>query len=76
MAMYLLIGGIKTAGNLAGGNRKQVIGVNNEEDLEAAIGVGLGELAEITVNNDAEPGNYDVGAKENEVKEKEFYELR
>lgn len=38
-----------------------MIGVNsNEEDLDAAIGVGLGELAEITVNNDADPGNYDV----------------
>jgi hypothetical protein len=40
-----------------------VIGVNsNEEDLDAAIGVGLGELAEITVNNDADPGNYDVSS--------------
>ena len=38
-----------------------MIGVsNNEDDLEAAIGVGLGELAEITVNNDADPSNYDV----------------
>lgn len=54
-------GGIQSTGNLAGGNRKPVIGVNsNEEDLEAAIGVGLGELAEITVNNDADPVNYDV----------------
>ena len=44
-----------------GGNKKTVIGVsNNEDDLEAAIGVGLGELAEITVNNDADPSNYDV----------------
>ena len=44
-----------------GGNKKTVIGVsNNEDDLEAAIGVGLGELAEITVNNDADPTNYDV----------------
>jgi len=57
-----IVGGIQTAGNLAGGNRKPAIGnVNsNEEDLEAAIGVGLGELAEITVNNDADPGSYDV----------------
>lgn len=57
----LCIGGVQSGGNLQSGNRKPVIGVNsNEEDLEAAIGVGLGELAEITVNNDADTGNYDV----------------
>lgn len=55
--------GVQSGGNLAGGNRKNVIEVNNaDEDLEAAIGVGLGELAEITVNNDADPSNYDISA--------------
>ncbi|XP_060561145.1 striatin-3-like isoform X9 [Ruditapes philippinarum] len=55
--------GVQSGGNLQSGNRKPVIGVNsNEEDLDAAIGVGLGELAEITVNNDADPGNYDISA--------------
>ncbi|XP_045179934.2 striatin-3-like isoform X7 [Mercenaria mercenaria] len=55
--------GVQSGGNLQSGNRKPVIGVNsNEEDLDAAIGVGLGELAEITVNNDADPSNYDISA--------------
>ncbi|XP_060561144.1 striatin-3-like isoform X8 [Ruditapes philippinarum] len=57
------LAGVQSGGNLQSGNRKPVIGVNsNEEDLDAAIGVGLGELAEITVNNDADPGNYDISA--------------
>ena len=42
-----------------GGNRKPVIGVNsNEDDIDATMSVGLGELAEITVANDADPGNF------------------
>ncbi|XP_045179926.2 striatin-3-like isoform X6 [Mercenaria mercenaria] len=57
------LAGVQSGGNLQSGNRKPVIGVNsNEEDLDAAIGVGLGELAEITVNNDADPSNYDISA--------------
>ena len=61
--MSLFTGGIQSGGSMPfqGGNKKSVIGVsNNEEDLDAAIDVGLGELAEITVNNDADPSTYDV----------------
>ncbi|XP_052767005.1 striatin-3-like isoform X7 [Mya arenaria] len=52
-------GGVSSGGGVPAGSRIQS---NTEEDLEAAIGVGLGELAEITVSNDADPGNYDISA--------------
>ncbi|KAL4238704.1 hypothetical protein ACF0H5_003411 [Mactra antiquata] len=53
-------GGVQSGGNLASGNRKAGVTVNNNPDEELeAISVGLGELAEITVNNDADPANYD-----------------
>jgi len=56
--MVVAGGGVPGGGGLPTANRKPIN--NGEEDLEAAIGVGLGELAEITVSNDADPSNYDV----------------
>ena len=45
-------------GGLRMGGRRPMIGIGDEESIEAAL--GLGELAGLTVSNEADALSYDV----------------
>ena len=63
--MYLVADtGVQGGGSLpfSGGHKGPIIGVPGEEDaFETAL--GLGELAGLTVNNEADPLSYDVSLR-------------
>lgn len=62
--VFLIVGDAGVQGNSGGafpaGNRKAVPGIPGPEDESLEAVLGLGELAGLTVNNEADPLNYDV----------------